>query len=323
MDMRNIKRDFTQEISIPQAKAFLKRGSYIGDEFLLIDDVDENSFPLSQRKLNCLLILLCEEGTLLYKIDRHKLIAHTYDICIFNVNQTLYFYNKSRSHYKGKAIMVAPSQIQKLANDFCSLQTLRDRINLSPHVILDINSFKEIIHDFQLIQQQLKENSALNLPFCLTISKLLLQNSLAQPYGITLHDDSRNQYDTIHIRQPSLFDNFEDMVSTYLHQHLKIPEYCQLLHTSYTQLARVVKEQVKLTPQKYIHLRQVNYICTLIESTTLNNQEIAQREHYKTSSQMNRLFKNEMQISINTFRHLTPYQRQCKVHHTIPYQIVV
>ena len=116
--MRNIKRDFTQEISIPQAKAFLKRGSYIGDEFLLIDDVDENSFPLSQRKLNCLLILLCEEGTLLYKIDRHKLIAHTYDICIFNVNQTLYFYNKSRSHYKGKAIMVAPSQIQKLANDF-------------------------------------------------------------------------------------------------------------------------------------------------------------------------------------------------------------
>lgn len=321
--MKKPQRDFTQEISIPQAKAFLNRGCSIGDEFLLIDDMDESCFPYSQRKLNCLLILLCEEGTLVYKTNEHKMIARTHDVSIVNINQMFHAYKTPRPHYKGKAIMVAPSQIKKLANDFCSIRTLYEKINSVPNAMLDIDSFGEIIHILQLIQQQLKEASNWQLPFCLTISKLLLQYSLTHPYGITLHDANPAPDDSIHTYQPSLFDNFETMVSINLHQHLKIPEYCQLLHTSYKQLAKVVKEQVKLTPQKYIRLRKVNHICTLIERTTLSNQEIAQREHYKTSSQMNRLFKDEMQISINTFRCLTPCQQQSKVLHTIPFQIFV
>lgn len=321
--MKKPERDFTQEISIPQAKAFLNRGCCVGDEFLLIDDMDESCFPYSQRKLNCLLILLCEEGTLFYETNEHKMTAHTHDVSILNINQMFHVRKTPRPHYKGKAIMVAPSQIKKLANDFCSIRALCDRIISVPNAMLDTDSFKEIIHEIQLIQQQLKESSNMKLSFCLTISKFLLQYTLSHPYGITLHDDTPSPSDSIPTYRPSLFDSFENMVSIYLHQHLKIPEYCQLLHTSYAQLAKVVKEQVKLTPQKYIHLRQVNLICTLIEKTTLSNQEIAQREHYKTSSQMNRLFKNEMQISINTFRCLTPCQQQNKVLHTIPFQIFV
>lgn len=290
---------FEDEISIPQAKAHLKRGTYINNDVLVIDDFDENSFPKWKKKTRCLMIIICEEGTLKYDYHDHTVTAHKDDIVLINNSQTVSNYRVTDGEYHGKAIFVNPEHINTLATDFCSTAELYNKINDTEKSSFSHQEIENIENLLQQIQQRRIQNSTQYLSYTLNLIKIILQLSLENTQPTEQNTSTTN----------NILTKFENTVAQNLQNQLSIHKYCKMLNISYTTLEKITKASFNLTPSQYLRRRRINKICIMLESTVCDSTQIAKWFHFGSSSALIRAFKKE--------KHMTPSEYRKKYAHPL------
>ncbi len=65
----NMSKHNLEEITVKSAKELYSKGDYIKDDLLLFDEVADVPLPSEPRKMSCLLMALCINGTAQYTVD--------------------------------------------------------------------------------------------------------------------------------------------------------------------------------------------------------------------------------------------------------------
>ncbi len=301
------------ELSIQQAKDFLNRGTYLDNEILLIDNLDEHSFPSDQRVLRCLLILLNTEGSMSFESDKQTIKTDKNDVIILTQSQSVSNHKITSSTYHGKAILIASDNIAQLASGYDTFANMAEKIINTHKVSLLRQDIENFNFCFERIKGLLHSQSDKNLKLSLTLTKFLLQSFLAKK-GKTNHLSATDH-------NLNILQHFIELIDQNIHKNLPISQYCRMLNISNSRLGYIVEKYMNMTPSKVLRLKTVNSICVILGSTSLNCKDIAERVHFETRSSMTRFFKREMSITPSYFRSLTHDQQQDIIRHTIPYQI--
>ncbi len=309
---------FENEISIPQAKALFPRGMYINDDVFLLDNVIGSNLPRYKKVAKCIVIIICEEGRIRFETKGKTVFAEKNDVILLTMGQSVNHYKVLSSSYKGKAILVAPQKLPMLAELFCDTNSLSQKLNKNDKIKLSEEEMYNSQKNFYQIQTFINsEFHNKKLAFAMTLIKLILQTVLAKtvdPY-LNMDRDDRNFY------------NFVQLVDENLLQNLTIKEYCQQLNISRTTLETIVRKHlIDYTPTKYLHLRLTYHICIMARNTSrkvLPTSAIAKRFHFPNTTALARFVKREINMSLTTFRNLTPDAQLDIIHHTIPDQILL
>lgn len=309
---------FEREISIPQAKALFTRGTYLDDDVFLLDNVIGSNLPQCKKIAKCLVIIICEEGKIRFEINGKTLFAEKNDVILLTMGQIVDHYKVLSSTYKGKAILVAPKNMPMLADLFCDTKSLSLKLNKNDKIKLSEEEMKiSQKHFYQILTYINSELRNTKLAFAITLIKLILHSALTKDtdfYENTNQDDFK-------------FHEFVHLVDENLLQNLTVKNYCQLLNISRTSLEALVHKHFgNYTPSQYLRLRLTYRICIMARNTstkTLPTRAIAQRCHFPDTSALARFVKREIDMSLTTFRNLTPDAQLGIIHHTIPGQILL
>lgn len=288
---------FYGEISIPQAKAELPNGIYLEDEIFLLEDIAAENLPSGTKEVKCLTMIFCEEGKLRYEIDGHTVIAEKNDIILYSLGQKVKNCRVLSSTFNGKAILVKGDYLSFITNHINDSQIFKkklretDTIKFNPEEIQRTNAFFSQIIAFMT---QTGYNNRLQLSIGLI--QVLFQMALDKE---TKKKSKKISNDL------NIYNNFIEKVDEFVLLQKPITFYTKILETSCSSLEKALRKYEGLSPQEYIHLRLINRICIIAESTTRHKfpiKKIAEYTHFKSTSALSRFVKRHINMTLSEYR---------------------
>lgn len=309
--------NFRNIISVPQAKQLFGRGSCINNDLYLVDHITGKNLPQNFKEVKCIVILLCQEGGYKFDSNGKTIYASQNDVVFLTEGQDISHFQSLSDSYLGQAIFISTNALflteNRKYNERCLLHKLRktNKIKLSHQ---ETRTFNNI---FTLISEEITVYKDYNqLIAYIKLIKAIIQLAFNKNF-LSAH----NSLDC----DEQKYQQFINLVEEKMHQKIPISQYCQELNVSETHLTHLVHHFTGMTPQKYIHKKLIHHICILAESTssaTMPISKLAERFHFRTTSQLCRFVKREINISVSTYRRLEPAEQLRIVRQTILDQIV-
>lgn len=306
-----------KEISIPQAKSVLDRGSFFHDDIFMIENVQKENLPMHIKDVKCVTLIFCEEGRFRYEIDGHTAFADVNDVSILGIGQRVDNYKVLTPTFKGKAILIKADKIHFLAEDFCNVasltRTLRniDTIRLNQQEVENCNTFFA-----QAIRILAKANNEKQFAFTINLLKLILQ--------LILNSDScqlsKERISHSHTAYEDLYDKFLELCYENVLVQKPISFYYKELGISGTTLIKIVYKYAGITPLKLLHNLLIRRICLMAECTadqSLSISQIAKRAHFQSASALSNFVKRNINMNLSHFRKLKSAEQHRIIPHTI------
>lgn len=79
-----MERNSIAKLTIKRIKEITKISTFIGDDLLLFDRLEDLPFPLEPRKMNCVLVGMCLKGRAQYTVDTKECVISENDILILS-----------------------------------------------------------------------------------------------------------------------------------------------------------------------------------------------------------------------------------------------
>lgn len=292
-------KDFSNKISITQAKATLKRGLFLDDEIYIIDNLDMNSFPSNKRITKGFLFILCERGCLQCEIDQQTYRAQRNSIFLLHTNDCIENITFPTSDFCGKAILIAPKVINHIVNvdeqvDF--LQKLSEIHHFSMKEY-SVSNFKYVFLYIRFIL--LKKNQKVK-KHVYYMAKIIIDNLREDMKTLSSHssekEKEKNKYMQIH-------DTFLLFLKENNYRFAKINFFCKRFNISYMTLERAIKKTTGITPHEYQRKILTQKMCaSLCCVPFVKITKIADDFHFQSESAFARYFKKEMNISPIDYR---------------------
>ena len=301
-------------ISIPQAKALFGRGIYIDNSIYLVDSISSNHLPQNKKECKCIVIIICEQGKFRFETNGKTIFAGANDILLLTRGQQVRNYKILSGIFKAKAILIDEKEIFHLANGFCNVPCLLQRLKETNKITLNSKEMDLSKNMFEQTTYNIIDktrNKANKHNFAIHFTKIILHNALAK---LDIHTNNTQN------KHWEIFYQFCETVRLNFTQHLSIAEYCQLLHVKESQLERIVKDFLGISPIEYVHKILINYICIVAECTSAQKmpiKAIATRTHFSNQASFSRFVKKSIKMSLSKYRSLTPVQQSQLIDDTI------
>jgi len=305
---------YRNEISIPQAKAFLPQGTSWNDEIFIFEDLTAQNLPTTKKDVKCFVIILCIEGKLRYEIDGHTVFAEKNDIILLSQGQQTESYKVLSPTFKGKAILIKPELIFALVQNLNSIISLKRKLINIDYISLNVQEMQLSCSCFSQISNFLTDaeyTDNLKSATSWTIAILQMALSKKQKVSETSREISPDQ---------ELYYRFIKLVDKYVMQQLPISSYCDKLQISPSTLESIIAKYGGCTPLKYIHLRLINRICIMAECTSPKKmpiKKIAEYTHFKNVSALSRFVKIQINMPLTRYRKLESETQLSLIHRTI------
>lgn len=312
----SLKTNLNREISIPQAKQLFGRGSSLNDEIYVVKDIEGYHFPKNSREAKCIVMIFCEQGSVVYDTKGQTIYAEENDIIFLTNGQWVSAYRQISDNYKGLAIFIDTRLFTEMEKGQYSTDSLLQKLRHIEKLKMSKKRIAAIKHLFASIEKILDEltNDA---------DSLVAKSIVISIFQLALNQDTNIHKIKLNEKEKT-YQRFVNLVSEKKQLNLSVATYCSLLHISQTKLEKIVLEFSGITPIKYIHYQLINYICILAETTspqTMPNYKIAERTHFRSATQLSRFVKRELKMSLTKYRHLTHSEQYHTIHHTILDQI--
>jgi len=306
--------EFEGIISIPQAKSLFGRGIYIDNSIYLIDSISDYHLPQHKKECKCIVIIICEQGKFRFDTNGETIFARENDILLLTSGQQVSNYKILSGIFKAKAILIDEKEIFHLANGFCNVPYLIQRLKETNKITLNSKEMdlSENMFDqttYNIIDKNRNQTNKYN--FAIHYVKIILHNALTKQDTRT-NDTRRNHWD--------IFNQFCEKVRLNFTQHLSIAEYCKLLNVKESKLERIVKDFLGISPIEYVHKILINYICIVAECTSAQKmpiKTIAARTHFHNQASFSRFVQKSIKMSLSKYRSLTPAQQSQLIDDTI------
>ena len=310
--MKQLK--YQEEISIPQAKAFVPQGASCNDEIFLIEDLTTKDLPTCRKQVKCLVIILCLEGKLRYEIDGHTVIAEKNDAILLAQGQQTNDYQVLSATFKAKAILIKSDRLFfSLAQSKGSIIYLKRELTNTDIIKLNRQEMTNSCIWFSQIANFLTtEKYTDNFALASTLTTLFLQMALSKKQQMA---ETKKVTPT-----QELYYRFINLVDKHVMQRLPLSNYCEKLKISSSTLEGIIRKYEGCTPIKYIHMRLINRICIMAECTSPKKmpiKKIAEYTHFKNAAALSRFVRIQLNMTLTTYRKLESETQLSLIHRTI------
>lgn len=290
MDKRQI-----QEITISYAKN--KYGdSYIGDDFLLCDDVSKVQLPTEPRRMGCALLALCLAGQVQYTVNAETHQVRPNDVIIISEGQVVGDYMLSPD-CQSIAIMISEHALREMMAGIKELSTLYLFSRFHPVYNLHPKEVEDIKEYFQLIKRKVDEKDNL---FRSDIVRLLMSaligdfcNAVARSQKMNDHRQSRGEV---------IFANFIRLVEKNFRHERRVSWYSQQLGITSKYLSETVKHISRRTPNEWIDNYVTLEMRVLLKNSAKTIKEITAELNFPNQSFLGKYFKEHVGLSPTEYR---------------------
>lgn len=285
-----------KESDLKKAKEWSK-SVFLDDDLLLTEHINEAPMPTEPRKMNIIIIGLCTQGEIIYKLDTQEQVIKPGDILIVSERHVVDSYRHSPD-MQGLCMMMSLHFFHEIIQNIRDVSSLFLFARSHPVMSLEqkeIDTFKAY---FNVIKQRLGDRSN---HFHKDLIRTLL---LAMFYDLSNIIYRVQNNDRPRSRAESIFLDFIRMVEKNCRTERRVGWYAQQLSMTPKYLTECVKQISQRTPNEWIE----NYVSLELRVQLKNSnksiKEIANEMHFPDQSLMGKYFKKIVGLTPLQYRRL-------------------
>ena len=284
-----------KETDIQKAKTWQNSG-FIEDDILLLDKMSEVPIPREPRRMNFILIALCTQGRVQYRMDTQEQLVTPGQLIIVSERHVIDNYMASPD-LEGLCMILSVNFYREIIQNVSDISQLFLFTRTHPVMTFsqkDIKTYKEYFH---VIKQKINDTSN-------HFRKNLIRTLLLAMF----YDLSNVIYQTQQIQEGRqtrgdvIFTKFIKLVETNCKTERRVGWYAQQLCITPKYLSETVKAVSQRTPNEWIDNYVIMEARVLLKNTTKSIKEIAEELHFPNQSFLGKYFREHVGISPSYYR---------------------
>ncbi|MBR5653826.1 MAG: AraC family transcriptional regulator [Prevotella sp.] len=282
--------------TVALAKQELEGGHYIDDDLVLYDRFEDLPLPKDPRRINCLFVALCLEGTAQYMVDTLEYQAQKNDVIIINAGHVTNNYTLS-SDCRGIAIMCSNNFFQEIVMEIHEISSLFLFVQSHPMFHIKEETAQTFVEYFNLIQRKVKDSShRFRKELVTVLLKSMLYDIGNEIYQLQLSTNNKQT------RAEKIFYDFIQLLQEHFRYERRVNWYAGQLNITPKYLSESVKQVSKRPPNDWIDRYVIMEIRVLLKNSTMSIKEIAQELHFPNQSFLGKYFKEHVGMSPLKYR---------------------
>ena len=286
-----------QDITPRTSKLLVNDNLFIDDDLLLFRRFEDVPVSPDSRKMSCLFVALCLEGSAEYTVDTKVHQVQKNDVIVINDGQVLSDYKLSPD-CKGIAIMASNDFFAEIIKEVYEMSQVflfaysNPVFNLKPEKAATFNVY------FNMICEKVEDRGhRFRRELAISLLKAMIYDIGNEIYQKQASSPKRTRAEVI-------FGNFIALVKDNFRHERRVSWYGEQLCITPKYLSETVKQVSRRTPNEWIDYFVVLEIRVLLKSSTLSIKEIAESLRFPNQSFLGKFFKEHVGISPNKFRKL-------------------
>ena len=288
-------KQLIEETSI--AKATMWEGvAHIDGDIVLADHIADIPVPTDARRMNFILIVLCTQGTLRYKVDDCETVVTAGDMLVVSDRHVVNDYQAS-SDVEGMAILLSLEFYREILRNVSELSAAFLFARANPVIRLSQSECDTFGRYFYAIKMRISDIGnhfrkalvrTLLLAMFYDLSNVVYraQEGMAQP----------------HKRSEAIFRQFVKLVEQHYRRERRVSWYAQQLDITSKYLSESVKKASQRTPNEWIDNYVVLELRVLLKNTTKSIKQITEEMNFPNQSFLGKYFKEHVGKSPSEYR---------------------
>lgn len=292
-----MKEDKTiREITIPQVRQDNPDASFIADDLIVFDNLDNLTFPSEAVRLQCLFVALCTEGKAQYTVDTRQRQVGRGDVIIVSQGQVVADYLMSQQ-CRGVAVMMSGNFFRDIISDVHELSSLFLFSRMHPVFHLTDGQAATILGYTRLIKQKVDETEH---HFRRELVTSLMQSLV---YDMSNVIYISQQSGTVkRTRAEEIFTDFIRLVEANFRSQRRVSWYADALCITPKYLSETVKNVSRRSPIEWIDNYVTLEMRVMLRNSTISIKEMTQQLHFPNQSFLGKYFKERVGVSPSEYR---------------------
>lgn len=286
-DFRNVTVDYAARICT---------GSHIGGNILLLDDMSKMPLPKEPRRMDCLFLAVCLEGSARYFVDTVEHVVKPGDLIIISRGRVTYDCTMSPD-CRGIVIVINYDFFKETVKSVHGLSALFLFARNHPVFSLPESRATFIVDTFFRMKAKIDEQDN---HFRLETVQSLFLTMVYEMCNVIYSVQSRN--DELHTRAEEIFTQFILLVERNFRTERRVGWYSEQLCISPKYLSETVKAVSQRTPNEWIDSYVTMELRMLLRNTRKSIKEVAQELNFANQSFLGKYFKEHVGMSPSEYR---------------------
>ena len=283
-----------KETSWELAKQWENSG-FIEDDILLLDRMNEVPIPSEPRRMNFILIALCTQGRVQYRMDTQEQLVTPGDVIIVSERHVIDNYMASPD-LQGLCFIVSVKFFHEIIQNVSDVSALFLFTRNHPVMRLterDQRVFKEY---FSVIRSKMNEQSHFRRDLVRTLMLAMFYDLGDVIYRFQLQTDKHQK------RGDIIFTKFIKLVEEHCTTERRVSWYAKQLCITPKYLSEAVKAVSQRTPNDWIDQYVTLKIRVMLKNTTKTIKEITEELNFPNQSFLGKYFKEHVGMSPSQYR---------------------
>ena len=235
----------TPDINVSHAKKVMGQCMFIDEDLLLFGSFDEVPLATDPRRVNCLFVAICLEGSAQYTVDNKEFKVKQNDVILVNDGQVIDSYMLSRDCH-GVAIMCSNDFYAEVIKEVSEISNLFLFAYSNPVFHLTPERVRTFMEYYELILQKIKDpEHQFRRQLAMSLLKAMLYDMGNEIHQRLLSTPRRTCAETI-------FHDFIVLVKENFRQERRVGWYGEQLCITPKYLSETVKQVSRRTPNDWI-----------------------------------------------------------------------
>jgi AraC-like DNA-binding protein len=286
-----------QDITPRTSKLLVNDNLFIDDDLLLFRRFEDVPVSTDSRKMSCLFVALCLEGSAQYTVDTKVHQVRKNDVIVINDGQVLSAYTLSPD-CKGIAIMASNDFFAEIIKEVYEMSQVFLFAYSNPVFNLKPEKAETFYGYFNMICEKVDDRGhRFRRQLAISLLKAMIYDIGNEIYQKQASSPKRTRAEVI-------FGNFISLVKDNFRHERRVSWYGEQLCITPKYLSETVKQVSRRTPNEWIDYFVILEIRVLLKSSTLSIKEIAESLHFPNQSFLGKFFKEHVGVSPSKYRRM-------------------
>lgn len=292
-----MERNSIAKLTIKRIKEITNISTFIGDDLLLFDRLEDLPFPLEPRKMNCVLVGMCLKGRAQYTVDTKECVISENDLLILSDGQVVSDYMLSHD-FKGIAMLASENFMQDISRGVNKISSLFIYTKIHPVLHLEQQNANSFLDIYRMTQKKVID---VNHRFRREIVCSLL-GALIYDMGNYIWYNQQDQTNFKQSRGEKIFSDFIKLVEQNFREIRRVGWYAEQLKITPKYLSETVKKVSRETPNSWIDSYVTTELRVQLKNSAKNIKEIAKDMNFPNQSFLGKYFKDRTGMSPSNYR---------------------
>lgn len=269
---------------------------YLDDELAVFDEIAKIPMPKEPRRMACIFMALCLDGTATYKVDTKEYHVKKGDVIIISTNQVTDNYALS-ADCNGMAFMMSDNFFREIISGIHEISSLflfsrqHPVCHLEQHEVDITKSYlKALIYKLKETDHHYRRQTVISL------LRTMIYDLGNVIYRIMQNQDGRNT------RADKIFADFILLVENNYHIQRRVGWYALNMGITPKYLSEMVRTASRRTPNEWIDDYVTLELRVLLRNTTKSIKEITEEMQFPNQSFLGKYFKEHVGVSPSAYR---------------------